>query len=365
MRQDDRTIRVVTIGTWGHVESVLHEMEGMRTDEVRLVALAKALPDDDLKLFKQQFPSAAQAAEYDDYRALLEKENPDVVLVSTRLDRIAPIAADAARAGCHLICEKPLALDATSLQVLWEAVTSNGVQCIAMLDNRSLPVLAAARKAIAEGKIGKVVLCNARKSYRFGDRPAWFGRRALYGGTIPWIGVHALDFIESVSGLGFVAVAAMQSNMAHPVWPECEDNAALIFCLSNGGHATVSLDYLRPAAAATHGDAWLRVAGSRGIIEAHLEAGRCTLVTDDTPFRDLPLPAPAGFFAPWLRSLPDRGMTPTEDTRRSFRLTHACLVARDAADRRCQTEIPSGPWDDCAFSPVSSAPAPGSCAASN
>ena len=222
--------------------------------------------------------------------------NISVVIISTRLDQIAPAAMAAAKAGCHLICEKPLALRHEDLDALYDAVKIANVQCLAILGNCAHPVLQAARKAVQDGLIGDIILCNARKSYKFGkDRPAWFGQRDLYGGTIPWVGIHALDFIESATGLRFTTVAAMQGNMSHPEYPDCEDHCAIILGLTNGGHATISLDFLRPNGAPSHGDDWLRVVGSRGIIEAYLARNTCTLITENQPPVELALPEPINF----------------------------------------------------------------------
>lgn len=256
-------LRVATIGAWGHVDKVLRQMAGMG-EGVQWVACSRATPEEDLSVLSTFHHDASLVPVFENPLRMLEESKPQVVIVSARLDRIAPLALKAVEAGCHVICEKPLALTHETLGVLRDAVESAGVQCVAMLDNRAHPVLAAARNAIQAGMIGEIVLCNARKSYPFGNRPAWFANRAQYGGTIPWIGIHALDFVQTVTGSFFTAVAAMHGNSCHAEWPQCEDHAALLLELENGSRATVSLDYLRPAKAPTRGDDWIRVAGSRG-----------------------------------------------------------------------------------------------------
>ena len=329
------------IGTWGHGAGVLSALNQI-PDEVEVVGFAKVLPEDNLQDLREQLSVCREAPIYENSGRLLADIRPQVVIVSTRLDQIAPAAMAAAKAGCHLICEKPLALRHEDLDALYKAVKSANVQCAAILGNCAHPVLQAARKAVHDGLIGDIILCNARKSYKFGtDRPAWFGQRDLYGGTIPWIGTHALDFIESATGLRFTAVAAMQGNLSHPKYPDCEDHCALVLGLSNGGHATMSLDFLRPNGAPTHGDDWLRVAGSRGVIEAYLARNTCTLITEDSPPVELPLPEPVNFFADLVRKLRDNPVSLSETTLSAFHLTRACLCARDSADRQQVVSIPS------------------------
>lgn len=338
-------LRLATIGAWGHVSLVLKELTGCAGVEV--VGLAKALPQDDAEdrpASLRRFPVAADAPAFDDYRRMLREARPDVVIVSTRLDRIAPIAIDAARAGCHLLCEKPLATTHADLAALRQAVARGGVRCAAMLPGRSHPAMLATRQRIAAGEIGEVLLANARKSYQWGSRPAWFGERQTYGGTIPWIGIHALDFIHSTTGLTFTRVAAMHANRAHPDRPGCEDIAVLILGLSNGGHATASLDYLRPARATSHGDDWLRVVGTHGVIEAHVAESRCRMVTHDRGPCEVPLPASPGFFRPLLADLLAGGDASAAEQAKAFLLTHVALCARDAADQGIVLPVSPPDW---------------------
>ncbi|MBI2440706.1 MAG: Gfo/Idh/MocA family oxidoreductase [Lentisphaerae bacterium] len=328
------------IGAWGHGGGVLAALEQF-PDEFEIVGWAKVFPEDNPQGLKATLKIGANAPVFENPAGLLKETRPQVVVVSTRLDQIAPLAIAAAQSGCHLICEKPLALSHADLSALYTAVKKANVQCVAILGNCAHPALRAARKAVRDGLIGDIVLCNARKTYKFGtDRPLWFGRRDCYGGTIPWVGMHALDFIMSVTGLRFTAVAAMQGNMSHPQYPDCEDHCALILRLSNGGHATLSLDFLRPPGAPSHGDDRLRVAGSRGVIEAGLTLNTCVLISEDKPPLKLSLPEPENFFADLVRKLRDDPESLAETTMSSFHLTRVCLCARDAADRQQVIPIP-------------------------
>ena len=329
------------IGTWGHGPGVLSTLNQI-PDEVKIVGLAGVLPEDNPRELRESLKIRGEVPVYENTGHLLADAHPQVVIISTRLDQIAPAAMAAAKAGCHLICEKPLALRHEDLDALYDAVKIANVQCLAILGNCAHPVLQAARKAVLDGLIGDIILCNARKSYKFGTgRPVWFGQRNLYGGTIPWLGTHALDFIESATGLRFTTVAAMQGNMSHPEYPDCEDHCVLILGLTNGGHATISLDFLRPNGAPSHGDDWLRVVGRRGIIEAYLERNTCTLITENQPPVELALPEPINFFADLARKLRDNPAALSEATVSAFHLTRVCLCARNSADRQQVISVPS------------------------
>jgi predicted dehydrogenase len=145
--------------------------------------------------------------------------------------------------------------------------------------------------------------------------------------------------IHLLAGQEFVSVSAMSSNRVHPDRPDCHDNGLLLLQLSGGGHASVSFDLLRPKSASTHGDDWVRIVGSKGVIEAGLDRGLCKIVTDESPEQEVPLPPRGDYYAPLLRGLSGQ-KTPLPEMRRAFMLTQACLCARDAADQQIVLKIP-------------------------
>ncbi len=340
----ENKIKLGVIGAWGHFVHVLDEVENM--DDVEIVGLAPGMDGEDFSNIKEKYSKAASAPIYENHQQLLTECQPDVVTVSTRLDKIPELAIDAANAGCHLICEKPLAITHDGLQRLWNAVDKNGVECLAMLNNPAHPILAAARQAVADGMIGELCLLNARKSYRFGNRAEWFGNREIYGGTIPWIGIHALDFISTVADCLFTSVAALHANTAHHDWPDCEDACTMTLQLENGAIATASVDYLRPMGAQTHGDDWIRIVGSKGVIEAAMDRKTCTIVTQDEPERELAPLTGLEYYAPFLRQLAiSERNRPLNATKRSFALTATALHARDAADQPVVVNLPTTPWN--------------------
>lgn len=323
-------MKLAIIGNWGHHVCVLEETDAMQ--EVTVVGIAPGFDGEDLSSLQDKY---SDATIYNDQNELLTTEQPDVVIISTRLDQISSLAIDAANAGCHSICEKPLALTHDSLQQLRDAVVKNKTQCIAMLPNRNQVVLAAAKKAVESGRVGDVKLLNSRKSYKLYQQSdgGWLSKRASYGGTIPWVGIHALDFIDAVCDIPFSTVSAMHANLAHADIPEREDVCILNLRLANGALATVSVDYMRPLSANSHGDDWLRIVGTKGIIEASLERGECTVIDNEGHSEIVDFDEPEPYYAPLMRSFPKAGTgTPTEETRRSFNLTHVGLCARDAAD---------------------------------
>jgi predicted dehydrogenase len=333
------------IGGWGHIDAFLVESNTM--PEIEVVGITKGMPDEDVQRFKKDYSSLANTKEYENSTSLLQEAKPDIVLISTRLDKIAEYAIEAANAGCHLICEKPLAIDLDALNRCWKAIVENGVQCYALLYNRTQPGLSSVMQSIKSDSVGEIKMLNARKSYKFGkSRPKWCGDRSLYGGTIPWVGIHAFDFIDAVTDFNIHSVSALHANSSHPEWPDLEDAATVSLNFRSGIMASISIDLMRPQKASSHGDDWLRIIGDKGVIEAAMSKGTCTLTTQSTEEEELqPLEAKP-YFIPLLKNLKVAGnQIPDEVTKRSFNLTNVALHAVIAADTNQVVILPEDdPW---------------------
>ncbi len=148
---------------------------------------------------------------------------------------------------------------------------------------------------------------------------------------MPWIAIHAIDYVRWTTGLEMTQVFGFQGNGAHPEYGRCEDQGGVVFQLNNRGTALIHFDYLRPAQAPTHGDDRLRIAGSKGIIEVKDGATRAEIMTHNEAPRDLPLPQKKSLLRDFIEAL-ESGAQPIITTEDSFRVTEIALKAREAAD---------------------------------
>lgn len=330
-----KTLKVVSIGGFGHSVFVFDDMLGMK--EAELVGLAPAFESEDISSFASH-ELCKEVQVFENYPIMLEKIQPDVAVISTRLDVLPEVIIAAANAGCHIIAEKPLALDLNTLAKVRKAVDSNNLKLTAMLSMRSQPQFIAAKELYDSGVIGEAVLVNGRKSYKWGSRAEWMGEKSKYGGTIPWVGIHAVDFTNFITGMGLTKVAAMKGNFSHSERPACDDNCTMILELSNGGHATVSLDLYRPGSAGSWGDDWIRVVGTRGIIEARGSDLTCTLLVDSEQPVPVELPEKSKMFREFLLAVAgdDTIEIPQEE---SFMLTKVCLLGQESAEKGIFVEI--------------------------
>jgi len=336
-----KKIKIVSIGGFGHTSFVFDDIVGM--SEAGLVGLSPAYDGEDITSFKSH-SLATETKVYDDYISMLDSVKPDIAIISTRLDLIPKLIIEAANRGCNIITEKPLALDIGTLETVYKAVKTNNVNLMAMLSMRSDQQFVAAKEVYQSGVIGEAVIVNARKSYKWGKRPAWFGEKDKYGSTIGWVGIHALDFTNFVTGLNFTRIAAMQRNFAHREFPACQDNCGLLLELDNGGHATVSVDYFRPEDAETWGDDWLRIVGTKGILQASGSRMECEVHINGKGVYNHPLPAEKDkIFRKFILSLRN-GTNQNELQQLSFALTEACLKADFASRSNTIVKINPEQW---------------------
>lgn len=328
----DSVIRTGLIGRDGHYGILLNSIPHLKN--VEWTAYAKGEPGENPAWIRRQPAWTKNTRVYEHYNEMLEKEDLDVVGVCLPFYQNAGAAVKACHRGVNVISEKPAALTFEDLSRLEQAVRASGILYNIMLDMRGMPIFQAAYKAVRGGAVGEPILVSGQKSYIWGqERPWYYKQRKTYGGTIGWVGIHALDYMRWVSGLDYARVAAWEGNKAHPNYPGCEDHAGLLFRLSNDGTATCHLDFLRPANAPTHGDSRLRVAGSEGVLEALEVGNRVHLISSKGTDGDLPLPPAVDLFARFVAALRGEG-EPLISAEESFSITRVCLQAREAADRQ-------------------------------
>jgi predicted dehydrogenase len=321
-------VRAGLIGLDGHYAELTEAAELLPALEIAAVAVASEQERREAKGNAR----LSKARVYDDYRAMLDREKLDVVCLcdqnGTRaetvlacLDRKIPTAA-----------EKPMALTLADVGRIRERLAATKTPLTMLLPMRFEPGYLGMKAIVDRGEIGEPIALSAQKSYQLGERADWMKKRASFGGTIPYIGIHVVDLLRFISGRDMVEAAAFHSNVAFPAYGEMENNASISYRLDNGGTASVRIDYLRPAAAGSHGDDRLRIAGAEGVVE--IQQGEVTLITaSQKPHRVTDLPRHTPLFVDFLDAIYN-GAKPLLTTEECLRVTEIMLKTRDAADQR-------------------------------
>ena len=153
---------------------------------------------------------AAAAARYGwhdaatDWRAVIERDDVDVVDICTPGDSHAAIACAALAAGKHVLVEKPLANTVVEAEQMAKAAadgSSRGIRSAVGFNYRRVPALALARRLIAEGRVGEVRQVRAAYLQDWLADPAapmtWRLRRESAGsGVLGDLGSHVVDLVQ-------------------------------------------------------------------------------------------------------------------------------------------------------------------------
>ena len=237
----------------------------------------------------------------------------------------------------YAFVEKPLSTELDDLEELKGIYSRSNAHLAAMFGIRYSAHFLTAKEVIEKGRIGKVRLMTAQKSYKLGRRSNFFKRRQTYGGTIPWVGSHAVDWLSWFSGEEFRSVYALHSSLYNQDYGDLEVSALCQFEFSNEVMGSVNIDYLRPENAPTHDDDRIRIVGTRGVLEVC--QGNVYLINDEIEgLQKLNLLPEGHIFEDFVRQIRGEGEC-SVTSQESFKITEACLKARISADTRKVIEI--------------------------
>ena len=197
--------------------------------------------------------------------ASLEEMLPevDVVDICSPTHLHYEMALQAAAAGKHIVCEKPLARTTRQAREILTACRKAGVQLLVAHVVRFFPEYALAHSAVMEGQIGKPgVIRLHRGSYR-PKKPAgnWFLDEVKSGGILMDLMIHDYDYARWVAG-DVESVSARRVTQRHPDAPV--DYGLVILSHRSGAlsHIAGAWAYPPPAFRTR-----LEIAGDRGLIE--------------------------------------------------------------------------------------------------
>ncbi|MCK4374591.1 MAG: Gfo/Idh/MocA family oxidoreductase, partial [Candidatus Brocadiae bacterium] len=121
---------------------------------------------------------------YDDVAAMLDAEQPGVVHILTPPQTHARFAELAARKGCNVLVEKPMAVDAAEARRMADCAAEHGVQLCVDHNHLYDSVVVRARRLVDSGAVGDVIWIESYYGFNLGDNPA--SRYMLPGGDGHW-----------------------------------------------------------------------------------------------------------------------------------------------------------------------------------
>jgi len=234
-------------------------------DGVSEVSLLGVADEDEAR--GRQFAAQQRLPWYESYAALLAQK-PQAVVICSENARHPALVTQAAAAGAHILCEKPLATTAAAAQQLLARCEEAGVLLMTAFPMRFSPPVRAARAALQEGKLGRIYGCNATNQGQLPLDVPWFTDPALAGGgaLMDHI-VHVADLLRWFLASEVCSVYAQANRILHSErQPRVETGGIALLDFSDGSFASIDCSWSRPPAYPTWGNVKLEFVGERGLL---------------------------------------------------------------------------------------------------
>ena len=200
-------------------------------------------------------------------------ERPDIQLAVVFLPHAdCPAAVERlARAGKHVIVEKPMAATADGIRRMIAAAEAAGVQLSTPYCWRCHPAARQLKRLIEDGTIGQVVALEGRctagspQRYQKEDVSPWILRKETAGGgPMHNLGVHWIDLFRWLLQDEVREVAGMVSHLQYQL--EVEDTSFALLRFYRGAMATLDISYSAPEKYPAGRDLFIGIRGTRGML---------------------------------------------------------------------------------------------------
>lgn len=218
--------------SYKHVEALINNYE-----EALLVAVCDLVIDKAIDRKTQYEESNGTLVNvYTDYNEMLKNEQIDIVSIATESGYHATHAIDCINSGCHVLIEKPMALSVEDADNIIDAARGKELKVCISHQNRFNPPIQKLRKAIEDGRFGKLINGTARILWNRDDnyykQAAWRGTKELDGGTLMNQCIHNIDLLQWMMGSEVERVHAERDTFLRYI--DMEDFGAILIRFKNG-----------------------------------------------------------------------------------------------------------------------------------
>lgn len=194
-----------------HTESIV------ALSDAELIAVYDVVPEKAESLAQKYNVEA-----YSDYQELLQREDIDIVTIATPSGSHAEIGIAAAKAGKHVMVEKPMAMTLAEADLLIKTCRDCGVKLAVIHQNRFNKSIKLLRAALEAGRFGKLTHGQAtirwNRNQEYYDQAPWRGTKLQDGGVLMNQSIHNIDLLQWMLGevdtvFGYTATALRQIEM--------------------------------------------------------------------------------------------------------------------------------------------------------
>ena len=235
----DRKIRFALVGC-GRISKNHIDALQQHADRAELVAVCDTQPT-----ALAAAVQATGATGFSSLEALLAGSDADVVVLATPSGLHSQQAVAVARAGRHVLSEKPMATKLDEGMAMVRACRDAGVKLFVVKQNRLNATVQQVKRAIAEGRFGRIYMSTVNvfwtRPQSYYDAAPWRGRWDLDGGAFMNQASHYVDLLDWLVG-PVDSVHAYTATLARDI--EAEDTGVMSVRLRHGGLASVNVTML-------------------------------------------------------------------------------------------------------------------------
>ena len=216
-----------------HVEALINNK-----DEAELVAVYDIIEELAIER-KKQYESVIKDVNvkvYTDYNEFLNDVNIDVVTIATISGYHAKHSIDCLNHDKHVLIEKPMALTLEDADKIIKLGKEKSKKVCVSHQNRFIPAIQNLKRAIDEGRFGKLIHGTARTLWNRNDeyykQASWRGTKALDGGTLMNQCIHNIDLLLWMMGGEIERLYSETDTFIRNI--ETEDFGAILMRFKNG-----------------------------------------------------------------------------------------------------------------------------------
>lgn len=182
---------------------------------------------------------------FTNYEKMLAEADCDAVTIATPSGLHPAQGILAARAGKHVISEKPMAISLASADALVHACDEAGVRLFVVKQNRLNATVQLVKRALDKGRFGRLFLANTTvhwsRPQSYYDQAPWRGTWEFDGGAFMNQASHYVDLMQWLVG-PVESVIAKTATMARRI--EAEDTGAAVLKFRNGALGVIEVTML-------------------------------------------------------------------------------------------------------------------------
>ena len=222
-------VRVGLVGS--QFVSSIHARSFAACAEAELVAVASPTPGNAEKFAAEHnIPN-----HFTDYRQLLAMSDLDLIVIGAPNNVHCQITVDAAAAGKHVVCEKPLAMNLAEAVQMIDACKTAGVKLMYAEELCFAPKYVRLKQLLDSGALGDPTLLKQSEKHDGPHAPHFWDVERSGGGVAMDMGCHAVQFFRWLLGNAPIkSVYAQLQTQVHTDKTKGDDNALLIFEFEGG-----------------------------------------------------------------------------------------------------------------------------------